>query len=178
MISSQNTNKAIRFEVMTTAIHVRALQEFSDLFKRLDEFPAGYEPINLAEALEPMLQGIDQGMNNIEFVTREPLSDSAPDEFTRIFMAYGGGDAFVRVSEQRRLGFCNWLLLECLEEYPRREQFIKAFSAGGTKAHRVREARFLATYPHITVGDLVDAALQSCTDPEALVNYAGDDGCK
>lgn len=177
MISSQNTNKAIRFEVMTTAIHVRALQEFSDLFKRLDEFPAGYEPINLAEALEPMLQGIDQGMNNVEFVTREPLLDSAPDKFTSVFLSYGGGQ-FARVSEPQRLGFCNWLLLECLEEYPRREQFIKAFSAGGTKAHREREARFLATYPHITVGDLADAIFQSCTDPEALVNYAGEDGCQ
>lgn len=178
MSSSQNTNKAIRFEVMTTAIYARVLREFSDQLKRQEEFPAGYEPINLAEAIEPILQGLDRGLNGIEFVTREPSLNSIPDEFTSIFMAYGGGGEFARVSEPQRLGFCNWLLVECLEEYPRRDLFIKAFSAGGTRADREIEAKCLALYPHITMGDLADAIFQSCTDPEGLVNYAGEDGCK
>lgn len=100
-----------------------------------------------------------------------------PDEFTRTFLSYGGG-TFERIGEPQRLAFCNWLLVECLAEYPRRDLFIKAFSTGGDLAFRRREAGALSGYSKISMGDLADAIFQSCTDPEALVNYAGKDGCK
>ncbi|MBZ0126417.1 MAG: hypothetical protein K8F32_08615 [Rhodocyclaceae bacterium] len=50
-----------------------------------------------------------------------------------------------QADEARRLSFCNRLIrFADLDAYPRRAQFIAAYSTGGTEAARRIEARFLA----------------------------------
>ncbi len=99
-------------------------------------------------------------------------------EFVTTFLRYGGGNRHVPVSEQQRLGFCNWLLVEYLEECPYRDAFIQHFSAGGDMAERLRIAALIEIDGYIVMGDLVDAVFYATTDTARLVNYAGDDGVR
>ncbi|MDP3637151.1 MAG: hypothetical protein U0989_02570 [Azonexus sp.] len=100
----------------------------------------------------------------------------AANEFTLTFMAFGG--THYKHGETRRLAFCNWLLVERLEEYSRRNEFIKAFSAGGDTQSRWREAANLSAYSKITMGDLAEAVYGACILPEVFSDHAGEDGCK
>lgn len=105
------------------------------------------------------------------------VSQPVPNEFVDIFMSYGGSTS-EEFSETQRLAFCNRLLARNLSRYPYREEFIKAFSAGGSMAYRQRIAAWLSRYPHISISDLVNSIFHCLTHPEGLVNYAGEDGCQ
>lgn len=68
--------------------------------------------------------------------------------------------------EASRLRFCNYLLrLGELDDYPRRTEFIRAFSTGGSEEARRIEARLLARAAIIDAGDIADAVYWGC-DPE------------
>ena len=68
--------------------------------------------------------------------------------------------------EAIRLRFCNYLVrLGEFDDYPRRAEFISAFSAGGSTDARRGEARLLAQAAIIDAGDIADAVYWGC-DPE------------
>lgn len=102
---------------------------------------------------------------------------SPVSEFVSIFLTYGGGRHF-GVNEQQRLAFCNYLLVECLEECSYSHEFIQHFSTGGDTYERQRIASLIETHGYISMGDIVDAVFYSSTDTDRLVNYAGEDGVR
>lgn len=97
--------------------------------------------------------------------------------FVRGLMVYGGSD-YKKVSEKQRVGFCNWLLVECLSKCPYRDEFIKHFSTGGDQYERRRIAQMIERDGFITMIDIVDGVFHSTRDPERLVNYAGETGVR
>lgn len=96
------------------------------------------------------------------------------NHFTQTLMAYGGGGTTPATEPQRR-AFCNWLLVEFMDDYPRRDQFIAAFSSSGTREQRQAEALALASDSEICLGDLTDAVFWACTKTDDLQQYAGDE---
>lgn len=98
-------------------------------------------------------------------------------EFVRTFLTYGGG-FYAITTEQHRLAFCNWLLVECMQEFPHRDAFVQHFSAGGDIAERQRIAELIESDGCILMSDIVDAAFQCARIPDRLVNYAGEDGVR
>lgn len=106
-----------------------------------------------------------------------PLNNQRDSNFVRCLMIYGGSD-YMQISEQQRIGFCNWLLVECLSECPYQDEFIKHFSAGGDPFERRRIANMIERDGFITMNDIVDAVFHSTRNPDGLVNYAGEDGVR
>lgn len=95
-----------------------------------------------------------------------------------ISMMWYGGEVSSKRSEQERIAFCNRLLVECLDEFPYREEFIKHFSAGGDMKKRRAIAALLARDTYISMGDIVDAVFHSTRDPSGLMNHAGENGVR
>lgn len=170
----------------------RLLKEFERTDADVDGFDLSAKKLKAGEQLPSfshmthMAQhGIDipyvlLGVRLIPQADLDRLGEGVPfytDSFADQLMAYGGG-RYNKVSEQQRLGFCNWLLMEFLEECPYRNDFIRHFSANGNLERRKEIARVLARDTYISMADLVDAVFQCTTDPERLANYAGADGCK
>lgn len=120
-------------------------------------------------------------MDDYEFALKQTESKfplpTPVSEFVTTFLFYGGGRCRM-VSEQQRLGFCNWLLVEFLEECPYRDAFIQLFSAGGDMAERQRIASLLESDGYIVMSDLVDAVFYATTDTARLVNYVGENGVR
>ena len=94
---------------------------------------------------------------------------SNPAEATAIYVYGNFHDEAIR----RR--FCNYLLrLSELDNYPRRADFIRAFSAGGTAEARRLEARFLAMAAIIDAADIADAVYWGC-DPANKWQWGEDE---
>lgn len=75
-----------------------------------------------------------------------------PASATAIFV--GGNQA----NEAARIRFLNYLVREaCFDAYPRRAEFIAAFSAGGGEDSRRIEAHFVASACIFSSPDIADA---------------------
>lgn len=135
----------------------------------------------LAEA-KPLAEAAYLLMDDYKFAQKMALKKFpwpvSKSEFVTTFLLYGGGRYGV-VTEQQRLAFCNWLLMECMQKFPSRDDFVRHFSAGGAMVERLRIAALLESDGCVAMGDIVDAVFQCAMNTDFLAtHHAGENGVR